>query len=248
MHDDIMDNAPLRRGKKTVHEQWNVNTAILSGDVMLVKAYEMFASLNPKQHKLVVAAFNRCATSVCEGQQWDMEFEKSDRVTEAQYIKMIKSKTAALLGFSMELGAILANASARSQEAVRSAGIHMGIGFQLRDDLLDAFADPNKFGKQVGGDIIANKKTYLMIRALAKADPATRTTLTGWIKRQKFNKREKINAVKGIYTRLDIPSAVARKSDYYFEKAFSDLAKVGGKPGPMKTLERFAKGLIERQA
>ena len=157
MHDDIMDRAPLRRGKKTVHEKWNVNTAILSGDVMLVKVYEMFSRLAIGQFKPVIESFNQCAISVCEGQQWDMEFEKTDVVSERQYIEMIRLKTATLLGFSLELGAILANASLKDRKTLRVAGENMGIGFQLRDDLLDAYADPGKFGKQVGGDIMANK-------------------------------------------------------------------------------------------
>ncbi|HEY3430183.1 MAG TPA: polyprenyl synthetase family protein, partial [Cyclobacteriaceae bacterium] len=149
MHDDIMDNAPLRRGNKTVHEKWNVNTAILSGDVMLVKVYEMFADLESDKLKKVLKAFNACAAEVCEGQQWDMEFETTSRVKESQYVEMIRQKTAVLLGFSLELGAILGDAPAEDQEALKNFGINIGIGFQLKDDLLDAYADPKKFGKQV---------------------------------------------------------------------------------------------------
>src|SRR5688572_19112475 len=134
MHDDIMDKAPLRRGKATVHEKWNLSTAILSGDVMLVKVYDMFLQLDPTQIKSVLSAFNQCAAEVCEGQQWDMEFETSDHVTESEYINMIRLKTAMLLGFSLELGAILANAPVETQRALRDIGINMGIGFQLKDD------------------------------------------------------------------------------------------------------------------
>jgi geranylgeranyl diphosphate synthase type II len=166
MHDDIMDNAPLRRGDKTVHEKWNVNTAILSGDVMLVKVYDMLLSLDAEKLKPVLQKFNTCAAEVCEGQQWDMEFETLASVSESQYINMIRLKTAVLLGFSLEFGAILANSSVEDQNALREFGVNIGIGFQLKDDLLDAYADPKKFGKQVGGDIIANKKTYLLIKAL----------------------------------------------------------------------------------
>lgn len=150
MHDDIMDQAPLRRGKATVHKKWDVNTAILSGDVMLVKVYDMFMTLPDAKLKKVFKAFNKCAAEVCEGQQLDMDFEKRDGVTEAEYINMIKLKTAVLLGFALELGAILANANEKQQKALRDFGVNIGIGFQLKDDLLDAYADPEKFGKQVG--------------------------------------------------------------------------------------------------
>src|SRR6478609_1396229 len=145
LHDDIMDKAPLRRGKATVHEKWNVNTAILSGDVMLVKVYEMFSSLEGDKLKKVLKAFNECAAEVCEGQQWDMEFETMNSVKESNYIEMIRLKTAVLLGFSLELGAILADAPVADQQALKDFGINIGIGFQLKDDLLDAYADPKKF-------------------------------------------------------------------------------------------------------
>lgn len=248
MHDDIMDKAPLRRGKKTVHEKWNVNTAILSGDVMLVRVYEMFSRLKAAQYKSVIGSFNRCAVSVCEGQQWDMEFEKTDVVSEKQYIEMIRLKTAALLGFSLELGAILGNASKANREALRLAGINMGIGFQLRDDLLDAYADPGKFGKQVGGDIMANKKTYLLIHALQKADDLTKAELTKWMSLKKFRKSEKVNSIKAIYDRLDLPKQASRKIDHFFDKAFSRLASVRGNGESMKVLQSFTRAMIERQA
>src|SRR5690606_19654604 len=156
MHDDIMDKAPLRRGHPTVHKKWNTNTAILSGDVMLVKVYELFSTLEGEKLKTVIQTFNKCAAEVCEGQQWDMEFENISKVNEAQYLNMIRLKTAVLLGFSLELGAILADASIPERKALREFGINIGLGFQLKDDLLDAYADPKKFGKQIGGDIIAN--------------------------------------------------------------------------------------------
>ena len=191
MHDDIMDKAPLRRGKQTVHEKWNVNTAILSGDVMLVKVYDMFLGIEPEKLKVVLKAFNQCAAEVCEGQQWDMEFETTDRVTEAEYINMIRLKTAVLLGFSLELGAILADAPEEDRKALREFGTNIGIGFQLKDDLLDAYADPEKFGKQVGGDIIANKKTFLLIKAREKAQGKTKKQLDEWLALRKFNKNKK---------------------------------------------------------
>ncbi len=246
MHDDIMDKAPLRRGKETVHKKWNVNTAILSGDVMLVKVYEMFLSLEGEKLKEVLKAFNVCAAEVCEGQQWDMEFETTDKVSEAQYINMIRLKTAVLLGFSLELGAILADASHEDRKALRDFGVNIGIGFQLKDDLLDAYADPKKFGKQVGGDILANKKTILLIRALEKSKGSQARQLTQWLSAKKFNKAEKVKAVKEIYDSLGIPRTVEKKISQYFDKGFKSLERIA--PSRQKEfLVEFTKSLIERE-
>jgi geranylgeranyl diphosphate synthase type II len=247
MHDDIMDKAPLRRGSKTVHEKWNVNTAILSGDVMLVKVYDMFLSLEGGKLKRVLKAFNQCATEVCEGQQWDMEFETMTTVHEAQYLSMIRQKTAVLLGFSLELGAILANAPVADQKALREFGINIGIGFQLKDDLLDAYADPKRFGKQIGGDIIANKKTYLLIKALENAKGKQRKELTGLLETTKFNKQTKVKAVKLIYDSLNIQSLTEKKVNYYFEKGFKNLDSLDCNPESKKELRKFAEDLIGRQ-
>jgi geranylgeranyl diphosphate synthase, type II len=248
MHDDIMDKAPLRRGKATVHKKWNVNTAILSGDVMLVKVYEMFHALDAPTYKTVIESFNQCAAWVCEGQQWDMEFETNDGVTEAQYINMIKLKTAVLLGFSLELGAILADASTADRKALREFGTNIGIGFQLKDDLLDAYADPKKFGKQVGGDIIANKKTWLLIKALEKADGKEKKKLEFWLNEKRFNKQEKIKSIKSIYDALRIPALAEKKIDHYFNKGFKNLEQADI-PAPKKeALAAFAKDLIARQS
>lgn len=248
MHDDIMDNAPLRRGKDTVHEKWNVSTAILSGDVMLVKVYDQFLSLAPSKLQAVLQIFNQCAAEVCEGQQWDMEFETTERVSEAQYINMIRLKTAVLLGFSLELGALLADASDEDRKALREFGTNIGIGFQLKDDLLDAYADPKKFGKQVGGDIIANKKTYLLIQALQKAKGKTKTDLDNLLAAKKFKKQEKIKAVKIIYDDLDVPTSVEKKINYFFAKGFKSLENVHGNSLGKDTLIKFAQALIERQS
>jgi geranylgeranyl diphosphate synthase, type II len=218
MHDDIMDKAPLRRGKQTVHDKWNTNTAILSGDVMLVKVYEMFSTLNADQLQNVLRLFNKCAAQVCEGQQWDMEYEGVDKVTEAEYLSMIRLKTAVLLGFSLELGALLAGASESSRKLLREFGTNIGIGFQLRDDLLDAYADPDKFGKQLGGDILANKKTYLLITAQQNATGKIRRELTHWLDIKKFRKKDKIDAVKGIYDQLKVPRLTEKKVNAYFTK------------------------------
>lgn len=248
MHDDIMDNAPLRRGKDTVHEKWNVSTAILSGDVMLVKVYEFFLSLEPAKIQAVLRIFNRCAAEVCEGQQWDMEFETTRNVSEAQYINMIRLKTAVLLGFSLELGALLAGASDDDRKALREFGTNIGIGFQLKDDLLDAYADPKKFGKQVGGDIIANKKTILLIHALQKAKGKTKTALSDLLRAKKFKKQEKVNAVKAIYDELRLPETIGKKVNHFFAKGFKSLENVRGNNFEKETLLKFTQALIERQS
>ncbi len=248
MHDDIMDNAPLRRGNVTVHEKWNVNTAILSGDVMLVKVYNMFLTLKPETLKPVLKAFNTCAAEVCEGQQWDMEFETMSPVTVEQYIHMIRQKTAVLLGFSLELGGMLAGASKTDCKALREFGINIGIGFQLMDDLLDAYADPKKFGKQVGGDIIANKKTFLLITALERANKQQQTELQQWLQAKKFNKQTKVKAVKQIFNALQIPELTEAKIKHYFDKGFRQLEKVGGNKTAKKVLKTFTEELIARQS
>ncbi|MBT1703621.1 polyprenyl synthetase family protein [Chryseosolibacter indicus] len=248
MHDDIMDQAPLRRGNVTVHEKWNVNTAILSGDVMLVKVYDMFLTLPPETLGVVLGRFNKCAAEVCEGQQWDMEFETSLSIKESQYINMIRQKTAVLLGFSLELGAILAQASAEDQEYLKEFGVNIGIGFQLKDDLLDAYADPKKFGKQVGGDIIANKKTFLLIKALEKAKGKTLKELNYWLAQKRFKKQEKINAVKRIYDALDIPRLTEKKINSFFDKGFRSLDRLSINPQKKEALINFTKALIERQS
>lgn len=248
MHDDIMDNAPLRRGNQTVHKKWNTNTAILSGDVMLVKVYAMFEKLTPTILKTVLTSFNKCAAEVCEGQQWDMDFENSTHVTEAQYLQMIKLKTAVLLGYSLELGAVLAGAPDADRKLLRDFGTNIGIGFQLKDDLLDAYADPKKFGKQVGGDIIANKKTFLLINALEHAKGKTKKELRHWLEAKKFNNKEKVEAVKTIYDRLNISSLTEKKVNHFFAKGFKNLDQLAVPPLKKQSLHEYALALIERQS
>ena len=245
MHDDIMDKAPLRRGKATVHEKWNVNTAILSGDVMLVRVYDMFLSLEGPKLNQVLRAFNQCAAEVCEGQQWDMEFESKTKVTEAQYIEMIRLKTAVLLGFSLELGAILADAPKADQIALREFGVNIGIGFQLKDDLLDVYADQKKFGKQVGGDIISNKKTFLLIKALEKAKGKQQKELKEWLSAKKFNAKKKVTAITGIYDALGISELTEIKVNQYFEKGFDRLRAISPNNS---SLVDFTQELMARQA
>lgn len=229
VHDDIMDKAPIRRGKATVHEKWNVNTAILSGDVMLVKVYDQFLSLEPEMLKQVLALFNACAAGVCEGQQWDMEFESLPTVTERQYIEMIRLKTAVLLGFSLELGAVLANAPVSDRRLLRQFGEDLGVAFQLKDDLLDVYADKNKFGKQTGGDILANKKTYLLIQAIRRATGKQARELAHWLSAKKFDKRKKVAAVTAIYDSLDVRGKAEARIKGYLDRAYEALEKLSVK-------------------
>ncbi|MEQ9592587.1 MAG: polyprenyl synthetase family protein [Cyclobacteriaceae bacterium] len=246
LHDDIMDNAPLRRGKPTVHERWNTNTAILAGDVMLVKVYEQLFNIKSDNLQQIIRKFNACAAEVCEGQQWDMEFENSKVVTEAAYIEMIKLKTAVLLGFSLEFGGLLANASSKDCAILKNFGIDIGIGFQLKDDLLDVYANKSKFGKQVGGDILANKKTYLLITALAAAKGEDKKELNRWLQATKFSKPEKIKAVTDIYNRLHIPVLTQEKVNFYFKRGLNRLKNLSVKDSDKKELQNFVVDLIDR--
>jgi geranylgeranyl diphosphate synthase, type II len=247
LHDDIMDKAPLRRGQATVHEKWNVNTAILSGDVMLVRVYDLFLTLDETKLKAVLKIFNTCAAEVCEGQQWDMEFETQQKVSETQYINMIRLKTAVLLGFSLELGALLADAPEEERKALKEFGVNIGIGFQLKDDLLDVYADQKKFGKQVGGDILANKKTFMLIKALEKADGKNKQDLAKWLRTKKFNKKQKVKAITDIYTSLEIPLIAEKEIASYFKKGFESLAAIKSSEGK-KLLVDFTQDLIIRQS
>jgi len=248
MHDDIMDNAPLRRGNTTVHEKWNENVAILSGDVMLIKAYELLMHVPTSKLPQVLKAFNECATLVCEGQQLDMDFETQSNVSEAEYLNMIKLKTAVLLGFSLELGAILGDASEKDCKALREFGINIGIGFQLKDDLLDVYADQSHFGKQVGGDIIANKKTLLLIKALQLAKGNSKKKLLDWISKEEFKPEEKIKEVLSIYNTLNVQSIAEEKMNEYFQTGLNQLSILGASKHKVTMLKSFTQNLIKRES
>jgi len=223
LHDDIMDNAPLRRNKPTVHKKWNENIAILSGDVMLVRAYDHLLAIDESRIKSAITKFNNCAAEVCEGQQFDMNFEQLNTVTEEEYIQMIKLKTAVLLGFSAELGGLVAEADETELLHLREFGINMGIGFQLMDDLLDVYAENEKFGKQIGGDILANKKTYLLIKALEKAEDEDLKLLQYWLNTTKFDNSEKIAAITSIYDQLEIEKLTKKAMNTFFEAGIEQL-------------------------
>ncbi|MDX2305251.1 MAG: polyprenyl synthetase family protein [Microscillaceae bacterium] len=247
MHDDIMDNAPLRRGKPTVHEKWNPNVAILSGDVMLVYAYQLMLEVDDTQVKEVIQAFNQCAALVCEGQQLDMNYETAAQVSEEAYIEMIRRKTAVLLGFALELGGIIAKTHAKNRIFLRNFGENIGLGFQLKDDLLDVYGDADKFGKQVGGDIIANKKTFLLIKALENAKDDSKEKLNYWLSLQEFDKFEKVKAVTEIYNQLGIKALTEEKMNLYFQKGFEQLEAVQADEARKEILRNFTEQIIHRE-
>ena len=247
MHDDIMDRAPLRRGKPTVHEKWNANTAILSGDVMLIRAYDLLLDVPQDKLRAVLNRFNQTAAEVCEGQQLDMNFETRWNVTEEEYIGMIRLKTSVLLGFALELGGMIAGADEETTKLLYSAGENMGIGFQLKDDLLDVYGDPAKFGKQVGGDIIANKKTFLLIEALSKAEGDLKSQLDRWISLETFNNAEKVAAVTGIYDALYIRVFTEHKINEYFSRGIASLQQLRTDSVQKEVLLQFVEQLVARE-
>lgn len=226
LHDDLMDNAGMRRGKQTVHVKWNANTAILSGDSMLVLAYRHFLECRQDKLKPVLDLFTETALEIGEGQQYDMDFETRTDVTEAEYIEMIRLKTSVLLACALKTGAILADAPAEDADNLYKFGEQMGLAFQLQDDYLDVYGDPSVFGKAVGGDILCNKKTYMLINAFNRADDAQRAELTRWVTAKDFDPKEKIAAVTAIYDKVWIRKVAEEKIEYYFAQSRKYLAKV----------------------
>ena len=222
LHDDIMDNAPIRRGKLTVHKKWNSNVAILSGDVMMIQTYQLMLKVDSDILKDVLDIFSKAATEVCEGQQWDMDFETQKNVQLADYMKMIENKTAVLLAASLQIGGITSGASKENQNNLYHFGLNMGIAFQLKDDLLDAFGNPDEFGKQIGGDIIANKKTFLYLKALQLANDKQKGSLVNYFKIQEQTE-QKVMGVKTIFTDLDIPKHSKDMMKAYYTKAMKHL-------------------------
>lgn len=250
MHDDIMDAAPLRRGQPTVHEKWSDDVAILSGDVMLVAAYDLLTVVEDNHFKRVIKRFNRTAAEVCEGQQLDMNFSLRNDVTEDEYLNMIRLKTSVLLGFALELGGIISNADEETIKLLYQTGVNMGLGFQLKDDLLDVYGDPEKFGKQVGGDIIENKKTWLLIKALEKSksdDPTLHQELQHWLKTSGKDE-EKVAAVREIYTKLGIKTAAEAVVSTYFESGLNALDAINVHESRKQPLREFAAYLMERES
>lgn len=226
VHDDIMDEAPLRRGKDTVYKKWNRDIAILSGDVMFVKAIDFFLRLSPAQQLAdVLKVFNKTAAEVCDGQQMDMNFETQEKVSIADYIHMIELKTAVLLAAALKIGAMIGGASEDDANHIYEFGRSIGIAFQLQDDYLDAYANPDTFGKRVGGDIIANKKTYLLLETMNLANPTQLAELKKCIEGT-FEDEDKISKVKAIYNELRIPELSQQKMQTYFDQGMESLNKV----------------------
>ncbi len=246
VHDDIMDQAPLRRGKETVHTKWDLNTGILSGDAMLILAYRYFENYPAPLFKEMAKLFSKTAIQVCEGQQYDVDFETRDDVTVLEYIKMIEYKTAVLLGASMKMGAIVAGASVNCTNAIYNFGRDLGIAFQLQDDYLDAFGDPDTFGKQVGGDIISNKKTFLYLTALKLSDSAQRKVLEQHYSSIPDNSQEKIATVKEIFKASGAALATEQEIARYTNKAFATLETVNISAENKENLRDFGAWLMNR--
>lgn len=223
LHDDIMDKAPLRRGKSTVHEKWNGNIAILSGDAMFVKSCQLITKVPATAVPVVMNLFLKTALEVCEGQQLDMDFETRETVDVDEYIEMIKLKTAVLVGACLGIGAHIAGATAEEVKHVYDFGVNLGIAFQLQDDILDVYGDELKFGKQVGGDIIANKKTFLLLSALNKASGETASKLQHWLNYQGDDNLSKVNAIKEIYRTLQVKESAETKMNTLYAEALSHL-------------------------
>jgi geranylgeranyl diphosphate synthase type II len=246
LHDDIMDNAPLRRGRETVHEKWGTNTAILSGDVMMVEANKHLTNVDVSVLKPALDTFNTTAQGVCEGQQLDMEFETRDNVSIEEYIDMIRLKTAVLLGGAMKLGAIVSNVSGEQAELIYQFGENLGIAFQLQDDILDVYGDPMKFGKQVGGDIISDKKTFLRLKLQELAAQEDLALLN--VQAMNANTVNKIQVIRELYDRYEIRNMASDKMKHYLNLAFRALDEIIAPAERKKELVHIANQLMNRES
>jgi len=247
LHDDLMDNADLRRGNQTVHKRWDANKAILSGDSMLVLAYQRVAQCDSKHLPAVLGLFTETALEIGEGQEYDMSFETRNDVTEEEYIEMIRLKTSVLLACALKMGAILADASDADAENLYRFGEQIGLAFQLQDDLLDVYGDPKVFGKAIGGDITSNKKTYMLINAVNRANAAQHEELMRWIEAKDFDRQEKINAVTRLYDEIGIRQLCEEKINYYFEEGKKYLEKVEVPAGRKKYLQAYVNEMMHRE-
>ncbi len=247
MHDDIMDNSERRRNHPSVHVRWNRNIAILSGDAMLIKAYELLALSSPGDLHKILPVFNKTALQVCEGQQYDMDYEQRIAVTIEDYLSMVEYKTAVLLAASLKIGALLGGAGERKSDLLYEFGRNIGIAFQLQDDLLDVFADPSVFGKDTGNDIVSNKKTILLTQALSLASGKIRENLMYWLTVTEFNRKEKIDAVKSIYTELELEQSINKRIRHYHEMAIASLENLPVEPARKAELLAFSNFLIQRK-
>lgn len=226
LHDDLMDNADLRRGHETVHKRWNANTAILSGDSMLVLAYQQMAQCPEDKLKAVLDLFTETALEIGEGQQYDMDFEHRMDVREDEYIEMIRLKTSVLLACALKMGALLADASADDADLLYTFGEQIGLAFQLQDDFLDVYGDTKVFGKAIGGDIVSNKKTFMLINAFLRANEQQRAELHRWVEATEFDEQEKIAAVTRLYNEIGIDTLAQERIDHYFKQGLDCLEAV----------------------
>ena len=244
LHDDIMDDAPLRRGKPSVHKKWNPNIAILSGDAMMVKTYESLIKTNPEILYKILFEFNKTAVEVCEGQQLDMNYENRDDVSIDEYIHMIKLKTAVLFAASLKIGAIIGGANEENANHLYDFGLNTGIAFQLQDDILDVFGESHKVGKQKGGDIISNKKTFLLLKALELAEGKPLRSLQKWINSN--DDIEKVETVTSIYQTLGVKELAEESMWSYYNEGTTSLRKVTGNREWISLLEDFSQNLMHR--
>ena len=247
LHDDLMDNADLRRGHETVHKRWDANTAILSGDSMLVLSYQRMASGLTDKLKPVLDTFTETALQIGEGQQYDMEFETRDDVAESEYIEMIRLKTSVLLACALKIGAIMADASPADADNLYKFGEQIGLAFQLQDDYLDVYGDSKVFGKEIGGDITSNKKTFMLINAFNHANDEQREVLKRWVDAQTFDRKEKVEAVTRLYNEMGIDKMAQERIAYYFEQSKKYLDAVGVSADRKDELRQYAQRMMKRQ-
>ena len=246
IHDDIMDAAPLRRGQETVHEKWDLNTGILSGDAMLIRAYQLFENYPPETFRELAKLFSKTALEVCEGQQYDIDFETRLQVSISEYLKMIECKTAVLVGAAMQMGAIVANAPIEDQVRCYDFGKNLGIAFQLQDDYLDAFGNPEIFGKQVGGDILENKKTYLFLKAIENGSPEVRTELTQLFQNNALKPENKVSKTLELFVRSEANIATKAAISFYTKAAFDVLETINISGPNKQILKDFGTELMTR--
>jgi geranylgeranyl diphosphate synthase type II len=248
LHDDLMDHADMRRGHETVHKKWDANRAILSGDTMLLQAFERVEDCDPAKLPAVFKVFIQTTLEIGEGQQLDVEFETRNDVTEDEYIEMIRLKTSVLLACACKVGSIMADAPAEDIENMYKFGEKLGLAFQLQDDLLDVYGDPAVFGKNIGGDITSNKKTYMLINAVNRANPAQREQLMKWIDAKEFDRNEKVKAVTELYNEIGIRELCEQKIEEYYQKSLVYLAKVNLPEERKAELKAYAAEMMKRQS
>ncbi len=246
LHDDLMDGATLRRNQETVHVKWNDNTAILSGDAMILLASKFMCNCPSQYLKPVLEVYNKIALEVCDGQQYDMDFEQRTDVTINEYLQMIELKTAVLLAGSIKIGAILGGASVGDQDKLYRFGVNLGLAFQMVDDLLDVYGDEATFGKEIGGDIASNKKTFMLISAMDRASGQTREKLQGWLHAETFNRDEKIKEVTAIYNALGIKQLAEEKAEAYFHQSLEALSQLSVQNETVTQLADLATQMLKR--